>query len=260
MGPAEWLGAASLAVALAALVVAGIAAANQLASLKRPLPTVDLMSIEHLDYGISKYAGSKEEMFVAGLMIRVTNRGHEPMLHPMVYDWTEGLVLTSLSKRKNAMPSVLGAGQNVQLVTNYSVANDNDRIIGVVWQEASLFRRKPITMGVRYRLSNALPGQWNAPPVERWTRTGPFKVKGWQKTAFEGPWWKGWQLQFSKQKPMSHLASWGSIQDQAALDIYDKLNVVASGPGVFEQKILGRPDLTPEEIERMHELGEDLPA
>ena len=104
------------------------------------------------------------------------------MLHPMVYDWTEGLILTSMSKRKPRVPNVLGAGESVEFVTNYSLANDNDRVIGISWEEASLFRRKPATMGVKYRLSDDVKGLWNAPPVERWKRTGPFAIRGWQRT------------------------------------------------------------------------------
>lgn len=256
MGPAEWLGAASLFVALVALIVAGIAAASQLASLKRPLPSVDLLAIQHIDDGIGAHAGTTEQMFVAGLVIRVTNRGHEPMLHPKIYDWTEGLVLTSVSRVQHLMPSVLGAGESVELVTNYSLANYNDRVIGIVWEEASLFRREPVTMGVRYRLPIAYPGWWGAKPTERWKRTGLGMVKGWKNVESTG-------LLGKKQRPtmaaLSNGASWVSTQEQAGMDIYKRLSVVLGVVDGVEQ-IQGRPELSPAEIARMRKLGRSLPA
>lgn len=254
MEPAEWLGAASLIVALVALVVAGVAAANQLASLKCPLPFIDLLSIQHVDDGIGTHAGSKEQMIVSGLVIRVINRGHGPMLHPKVYDWTEGLVLTSVSRVQYPMPSVLGAGESVEMVTNYSLANHNDRVIGIVWEEASLFHRKPVTRGVRHRLPIYLPGSYGAKPSERWKCIGPGK--GWKKTEPTG-------LLGKKQRTMmaalSDGASWISTQEQAGMEIYKRLHVVT---GVIDgaEQIQGRPELSPAEIMKMRRLGNSLPA
>ncbi len=217
MGPAEWLGAASLAVALLAFLVAGIAAANQLASHKRPLLSVDIFSLERVAEVAPSGEGIMLDTVVSALIITVTNRGHEPMLNPRVYDSTPGYLVFERSNHTYSMPYEMQRGESVEMVTSYSLANDYDRVISVVWEEPALFKRTSETIGVRFYESAQKDLAFDVTPTEYWKRVGPFGKKGWQRP---GRPWSIWRPVWGTSPDPGHGHRWSNTYAYEDSDIF----------------------------------------
>lgn len=256
MGP-EWSDLPALIVSFVALIVAGISAANQLASNKRPLPDVDLLTCEHLAYAALPGEDVSDEMVVAGLWVSITNRGHEPMLHPQVYDWTVGKRIVDFDSFEHFMPAALDSGESIDVVFSYSLANDNERVVGIAWEEASLFGREPSIMGVRYRISPRTRSELSATPRERWKRVGPFRKKGWQES---GHAWSLWQPTFEGQKDPGDGSRQRIGRNTKLSDTVSNLEMVLGTEFVGEKVVQGREELTTEQIEQLREKGEELPG
>lgn len=252
MGSAEWLGAASLVVALVALIVAGIAAANQIASLKKPLPTVRFTRAARRLTVNSLVQTERKNVLALTLVIMIRNEGHETMLHPRIYDWTSGRIVDEY-RAENPMPSILGAGQNVDVTTNYKLRNHNDRIIGVVWEEVSLFRRKPITKGIRFHLP-ALGelGSWPT-PAEYWKRVGPFAKKGWQQKG--GP-LSLWQPVFTGSQNPGSGHRWSNFRMGMNMEIARKHQLFSRN--LANENFIGQEPISSYELERLREEGLSL--
>ncbi|MGY4844541.1 hypothetical protein ACW9PK_07235 [Kocuria sp. MNB10] len=134
----EWHDLTALFVSFVALIVSGIAAANQLASHKRPLPSIEVLHSDHLAKTWIAETDTHEDVVARAMLIIIANRGHQTMFHPTVYDWTPSSVLFGDYEVSFSMPSKLEPGEVVEVVVSHSLANQSMRTFGVVWEEASL--------------------------------------------------------------------------------------------------------------------------
>lgn len=261
----EWHDLTALAVSLVALIVAGIAATNQLASLKRPLPSVDFMYGERLTVNLGPNFDKRETVVAATVIVRITNRGHETMYHPTLYDWTPHSTHFEDPSLK-PLPSALGPSEIVARPINYTLANRHERIIGLVWEEASLFGRTPKTMGIRFRHGAKSMGNlmvtFTGPPTEEWKRIGPFRKKGWQK---RGHAWSWWRPDFSRSRGLwrlgpewssSSVSTFGHNYTASTAKDFELLATSRTG----ERHIVGRTDITPEQIAEYRAAGEAVPG
>lgn len=171
----EWHDLTALFVSFVALIVSGIAAANQLASHKRPLPSIEILHSDHLAKTWIAETDTHEDVVARAMLIIIANRGHQTLFHPTVYDWTPSSVLFGDYEVSFSMPSKLEPGEVVEVVVSHSLANQSMRTFGVVWEEASLLGRNPVQMGIR--LSCDAAGMWTGAPKEHWKRVGPFRKK-----------------------------------------------------------------------------------
>lgn len=254
MSSAEWLGVTTLAVAGMAFLVASLALLNQLASLKRPLPSVDLFSVERIAEVPPVGGAVMQETLVAALIIRVTNRGHEPMINPRVYDYTPGFVVLDTSSVAYSMPYEMNRGQTVEMVTSYSLANDHDRVISVVWEEAALFRRTAKTMGVRFHESAQKDFAWDVTPSEQWKRIGPFGKKGWQ--CMGRPWSK-WRPIWGTSTDPGDGNVWMNTHDYTDLGLFEEKRVLTQSFTFGEH--IGQDAVIPDHVHRLRMRGEQLP-
>lgn len=259
MGPAEWLGVSTLSVAALAFLVAALTLLNQMASFRRPLPAVDLLHGERLMDAIVPGQQNAEPLIGTTLVFRVANRGHETMFNPTVHDWTPNSALIESEQHLAKMPKSLSPGESCEVVIDYSLTNEHERLVGIVWEEASLFGRMPRTMGLRFRSRPNFPVKvkWvsSISPAERWKRVGPFRKKGWKR---KGSVWSGWNPVWSGPKEPHEGAVWTSSSEDITMDLFDRYRLVRPQP---DQKsiVAGRGDITSERFVRYQERGKLLP-
>lgn len=255
MGVPEWHDLAALVTSLAAFLVAWMALRNQLASLKRPLPSVDFSSQERIAKTPIPGEAVMEDTVVSTLIIRVTNRGHDPMLNPRVYDTTPGYFVYENPSVAYSMPYELHRGQSVEMVTSYSLANDYDRVIAVVWDEAALFRREPQTRGFRFYVDAARHFEWNVTPEERWTRVGPFGRKGWQR---RGRHWSLWRPVTGTYTDPGEGRVWMNTHKHKDFGIYEQERILVKSLIGWDD-VIGDQVVDSDVLASMRARGELLP-
>ncbi|WP_144836010.1 hypothetical protein [Kocuria rosea] len=246
MNVPEWHDLTALAVALVALIIAGIAAANQLASHKRPLPSIEVMHSDHLAKAWIPEENTREYVVARAMLLIIANRGHQTLFHPTVYDWTPSTVAFDEHEVSFSLPSKLEPGEVVEVVISHSLANQNIRTFGIVWEEASLFGRNPVQMGFRLRCKAS--GMWTGEREEHWKRVGPFRRKGWQRA---GSIWSLWRPTLSSARTPSEGSMRAFTYKQLSYETVKKHKLLVASGGA---------EMAPEELARAQELGEALPG
>lgn len=254
MGPAEWLGVLTLVVAAFAFGVASLTLINQMAALKRPLTSVDFHSLERVAKVPPPGGAIMIDTVVWGLLIKVTNRGHEPMLNPRVYDSTPGYVIFEESNRAYSMPYEMKRGETVEMVTSYSLANDYDRVISVVWEEPALFRRTAVTIGVRFEVSAKKDIAFDVEPTAYWERIGPFGKKGWKRP---GGFWSNWRPVRGTSTDPGNGNIWSNTYEHPDADIFrTKRFLVSNFSG---EDMVGDKVVSSETLAQLRQRGEQVP-
>ncbi|MFF0904018.1 UNVERIFIED_CONTAM: hypothetical protein RF653_10120 [Kocuria sp. CPCC 205316] len=153
------------------------------------------------------------------------------------------------------MPYELNRGQSVEMVTSYSLANDYDRIIAVVWEEAALFRREPQTRGLRFHVAAARHFTWDVTPDARWTRIGPFGKKGWQR---KGRSWDLWRLVTGTSTNPGEGSVWMNTHRHEDFGVYKQERILVKSMIGWED-VIGGSVVDPGALARLRSRGELLP-
>lgn len=226
----------SLILSGIALIFAAVAAINQLTSTKRPILDVMFSNQKRVVLADPTGTGGLEKVIASSLLVRITNRGHDPMLNPRVIDTTEGHHISRMDTQDYSMPHEIENNRPVEVATCYSLANDYDREISIIWEEFALFHRNPKTRGLRYVVDAEAGLKMREAPIKEWRRGRIFGSADWRQSRRRGSFYF---LTAEQAERLNKGARWKAVAPIAETDVHDRAQIIVYSLIGFEPMVNG---------------------